>query len=217
MSAVSNPSSPRAGQKTVAPSRCWCVVGLVRILQPMWACRSQCLLASRRGRRVRNRSLYVGCRPDSASATARKYHYHNSYANAFSRQSQQALLLGVLQCQALKASEDDRIYASSFCQTSRPVRTPSHVRYATTIESLRSMASSATAFVRSTVSSTEFICRRTGSNGASSSTSLHQLELLPDCHARCSYSQYYRSSYPPAPLDIFTPHQPNASNILFTQ
>jgi len=38
------------------------------------------------------------------------------------------------------------------------------------IESLRSMASSATAFVKSIVSRTEFIWRRSGSNGASSST-----------------------------------------------
>ena len=44
------------------------------------------------------------------------------------------------------------------------------VRYATTMLSLRSMASSATALVRSTVSRTEFICRRIGSKGASRST-----------------------------------------------
>lgn len=44
------------------------------------------------------------------------------------------------------------------------------IRYATTTESLRSMASSATALVRSTVKSTEFRCRRAGLNGASRST-----------------------------------------------
>lgn len=49
-----------------------------------------------------------------------------------------------------------------------------HARYATTIESFRSMASSATAFVRSTVRSTEFICRRTGCIGASRSTAIGQ-------------------------------------------
>ena len=50
------------------------------------------------------------------------------------------------------------------------------VRYETTTQSFRSMASSATAFVRSMVRRTEFICRRMGSNGASKSTvSLHQL------------------------------------------
>jgi len=44
-------------------------------------------------------------------------------------------------------------------------------RYATTIESFRSIASSTTALVRSTVSNTEFICRLIGSKGASRSTS----------------------------------------------
>ena len=44
------------------------------------------------------------------------------------------------------------------------------IRYATTMESLRSMASSATALVRSTVSRTEFIWRRRGSKGDSRST-----------------------------------------------
>lgn len=45
-----------------------------------------------------------------------------------------------------------------------------YVRYDTTTQSLRSIASSATAFVRSTVKRTEFICLRIGSKGASRST-----------------------------------------------
>lgn len=49
-----------------------------------------------------------------------------------------------------------------------------YARYAMTIESWRSMASSATALVRSTVRRTEFICRRRGSNGASSITEAYQ-------------------------------------------
>lgn len=44
------------------------------------------------------------------------------------------------------------------------------IRYETTTQSLRSIASSATALVRSMVSRMEFICRRIGSNGASSKT-----------------------------------------------
>lgn len=43
------------------------------------------------------------------------------------------------------------------------------------IESFRSMASSATAFVRSTVRSAEFICRRSESKGDSRSTVIAQL------------------------------------------
>lgn len=53
------------------------------------------------------------------------------------------------------------------------------IRYATTTQSLRSMASSATPLVRSIVRRTEFICRRIGSKGASSSTALHQIREDP--------------------------------------
>lgn len=77
------------------------------------------------------------------------------------------------------------------------------IRYATTMESLRSMASSATALVRSTVSRTEFIWRRRGSKGDSRSTggkerSIHCSSLASIFSLRpqsCSYTRYYQSSY----------------------
>lgn len=54
--------------------------------------------------------------------------------------------------------------------------------YATTIEHLLSSASSATVFVRSIVSRTEFDCLREGSNGASRSKPV----LSKDLSARAS-------------------------------
>lgn len=73
---------------------------------------------------------------------------------------------------------------------------PDHVRYATTIESLRSIASSATALVRSTVRRTEFICRRNGSKGDSSSTRTDLAETLLARQRRIAHVQCCRSSCP---------------------
>lgn len=65
----------------------------------------------------------------------------------------------------------------SACQSPRYISSLGYVRYATTMESFRSIASSTTALVRSTVRSAEFIWRRNGSKGASSSTDNRQLQL----------------------------------------
>lgn len=79
------------------------------------------------------------------------------------------------------------------------------VRYATTIESRRAIASSATALVRSIVSRTEFFCRRVASKGASSSTA-HVLsaDSLPEW-TPAAYGQCCRNSHPQDLLDIFAP------------
>ena len=80
-------------------------------------------------------------------------------------------------------------------------------RYATTTQSLRSIASSATALVKSTVRRTEFICRRMGSKGASSITRQTISTSLMTSHRMLetvlSYSRYYRSSCLPALLDTW--------------
>lgn len=83
---------------------------------------------------------------------------------------------------------------------------PKIVRYAMTIEALRSMASFATALVRSTVNNTEFFCRRVGLNGASSST---VIDFISNCLLRAIFSlrstdvRYYRSFCRPMPQGIF--------------
>lgn len=72
-----------------------------------------------------------------------------------------------------------------------------------TIESFRSMASSATALVRSMVRSTEFICRRKGSKGDSRSTTpIVSLCLCSYPGRVATYIPCCRNSYPQAPLGI---------------
>ena len=98
------------------------------------------------------------------------------YAYALQRQPEQRLLLRIRQRQTLEPFEYNRIwpFAVSRRELTDFLPTPTgkskNVRYATTTQSFRSIASSATALVRSTVRSTEFICLRIGSNGASRST-----------------------------------------------
>lgn len=88
-----------------------------------------------------------------------------------------------------------------------------YIRYATTTQSLRSIASSATALVRSTVRRTEFICRRMGSKGASNSTAsaLAGAPASWDIRYRSvAHTQCCRSSYLPMLRDIYTVNNASA-------
>lgn len=75
-------------------------------------CLSRYRQASRPGRRVRSRWQCVGCTPSIVSASCSNTPISFPYTNALRSQSEQTLLLGILQRQTLEASEDDGIYAS---------------------------------------------------------------------------------------------------------